>query len=173
MFNWAQLLVQLLNAWAWPIVALIAMAMVRPHMGAIIGRIRAMKGLGIEVSLEEAQKALVESQLPPPAPSPQGTEFGQFDVGTQLLQTWREVEDQIQQLVIAYEGTPGPTSKGIEYLLSKRIIDKPFASSVDSLRAVRNSYVHGSDSVDVSQIIAFVALARQISKRLEQMLIAV
>lgn len=172
MFTWAQLLVQLLNAWAWPVVALIAMATVRPHLGAIIGRIRAMKGLGVEFSLAEAQKALVESQLPAPATAPQGAEL-EVDVGSQFLQSWRKVEDQIQQLVIAYEGYPGPTSKGVEYLLNKRIIDRAFASSVDSLRSVRNAYVHGSDSVDTSQIIAFVALARQISKRLEQMLVAV
>lgn len=163
--EWAKLWLAFASTMAWPIVAIVALFTVRPHIASIVGRLKTWKGLGVEVSLEQASEELAKAALPAASEKPLLVDY---DIVSQFVGTWHQMETLLVDMVEARD-IPIRTLKGAAIELARRgTIDEALAKTIMSLIDVRHAYDTDPNQVDISQKIAFVGLAAQVIDRLQR-----
>jgi hypothetical protein len=169
MYRWAKLAVELLNGWAWPIVALVAIFLLRPHVRTIIHRISSMKAMGVEVSLAEASEELAKADFEAGERSGEAPVSG-ISIPEQVTASWLVVEALVAELSAKHGITGRRFGEQLLTLRDRGILSPHLTNSLVTLRSVRHGFLHREADMSTSQAIAFTGLLEQISERLRELL---
>ena len=143
------LIVSLLNAVAWPLVAIVALCMLRVPLSKLILLIEKVRYNGLQVEfrpfiqeLTEKTKSLdtVDRDLIP--------KMLDFDADPRItiLASWASVERAIAELAEArHVSRRASTRRQVELLRRADVISDPLASILQDMGAVRNLVAHGQD----------------------------
>ena len=149
--------VPLAGSLAWPLLVLVVICVLRPHLATIIGAVRTIRFKGLEVILNqtieeatskaEALKLTDDSELDVLTPKPLD-----LDPRIAILKSWASIEAAIKHLATINQETIGPTDRmstpgRIRALRRADLIDidDSLVASLNDLRYIRNLIAHGED----------------------------
>jgi hypothetical protein len=162
--NWLQFISTTIAALAWPLVTVALFVLLRPHVGPLFKRLVELKLPGgaeakfkehLAASTEEAEEVVLGAGQAEPRAAPDRAflELAKNFPAAAILQSWKEVEAILQQI---RERLPGMQSRHkfdsvVRRLVEQKLIDTSTERFYQSLRQARNTAVHASDTVSISQ----------------------
>ena len=183
MTEWQKFIVALSQAWAWPLVTVISVWLLREAIKQLAGRLRSAKygdfqaEFGIELAKAEVH-AVAEAVTPPPSPV-QPEEVTNFNDALEaapsyaILTAWQGIEAELVALARSKDISGYRSHQLLRQLTNFEVIDGRTYELIEELRSLRNKVVHNAlakDEVTPEQAkrygaLAFDVLARLRSKR--------
>jgi hypothetical protein len=162
--DWLQFISSLIGVLAWPLVTVALLVLLRRQLGPLVERLVELKLPGgaeakfkehLAASTDEAEEVVLGAAQDGPRTAPDRAflELAKNFPAAAVLQSWKEVETILQQI---RERLPGMQSRHkfdsvVRRLVDQKLIDASAERFYQSLRQARNTAVHASDTVNISQ----------------------
>lgn len=181
---WLEFIARLMEAFAWPAVAIIFMVLFRGKLASVASNLRTFKWGDAEATFgEELRSAAENAKAIEPAPAPvaednrqrlsQLIEMAAISPTGAIIGAWKDMESAAWKL-IEEVSSPGETvSKGklnlFQYLSVRNLLPSAELEMFNELRVLRNKAVHGGDeSVTVDDARKYVRLADKLTDIINQ-----
>lgn len=166
--GWVEAVVAVLTSWAWPLVVLVAVLILRKELGALLKRMSRLTAPGVEAEFGanvDATAQLAEASLPdPPSELPEQPTLAELEAEAR--------RHTVGAIVRAWNMVEGLVSVPLERLtwgdLESARITWETLSVYQRLRDLRNQVVHGRVIPSVSEAEEFVSAAWRLAASLNE-----
>lgn len=181
--SWLEFTAAIIGSLAWPIVALVAIILLRKPLVGLIPLLRRAKYKDLELEFGEEVRELrqeAEATLRPltTAPGPVGPEedsllqLASVSPRSAVVEAWRLVESSARRAIesrgVSAEGGRSLTGPQLTRTLGlAEVLDNPTRGLMDRLRMLRNQAVHADDFfVDEASAREYVQIALALARRI-------
>ena len=177
------LIASLIDSLAWPVVVLITLSVLCPHLGTLVSLLSSIRYKDLELVFRRAVQDTTEKAASFGAVDADELAYRESlpevldrDPRIAVLKSWALVETAIEDLARAHQDDLGlrrrvPTYKRVDALRSASLIDPSLAGLLHDMRATRNLIAHGRDiHIDDDTVRAFARAVAHVATVVQQQL---